>query len=87
MRFDWKKIDDGLESVSTVASTIGAIFPAVQPIALGLNIVSEIVESDSEGVGIDNEAVINYLDKFAGSKHNTLKPEHVEMIKCLLKHS
>lgn len=75
-------LENGLEKVTEIAK---AIENNKEPIKAGIDLFKLIVDSKTEGVEIDNDAVINILETISKSTANTLDDTILNTVKIALK--
>lgn len=75
-------LENGLEKVSEIAK---AIEDNKEPIKAGIDLFKLIVDSQKEGVSINNDAVISILETIAKSTANDLDDTILNTVKIALK--
>ena len=84
--FTFKDLADGLEDgVEKVSELAKAIDENKEPIKAGIDLFKMIVDSKTEGVSINNDAVISILETIAKSTDNDLDDNILNTVKIALK--
>lgn len=84
--FTFKDVADGLENgLEKVTEIAKAIENNKEPIKAGIDLFKLIVDSKTEGVAIDNDAVISILETISKSTANTLDDTILNTVKIALK--
>lgn len=85
-KFTFKDLADGLENgMEKVNDLAQAIEQNKEPIKAGIDLFKMIVDSQTEGVSIDNNTVISLLETIAKSTANDLDDNILGTIKIALK--
>ena len=83
--FNFKDLAAGLENgVDRVNEIAQAITDNKEPIKAGIDLFKMIVDSKTDGVGIDNNAVISLLEIIAKSTSNNLDDNILGTVKAAL---
>ena len=75
-------LENGVERINDIAQ---AINDNKEPIKAGIDLFKMIVDSKTEGVSINNDAVMNILETIAKSTDNSLDDSILNTVKIALK--
>lgn len=75
-------LENGMEKISSIAK---AIEENKEPIKAGIDLFQMVVDSQKDGVSIDNDSVIAILETIAKSTANDLDDNILNTVKIALK--
>ena len=86
MAFNWNDLTEGLENgTEKVKGLITSIEENQEPIKAGIDLFKMVVDSQKEGVSIDNDTVISLLETIAKSTANDLDDTVINTVKIAFK--